>query len=194
MFLTIHLFSFTIYNTSQYGISGDERKKEMPFEYRNYVFFSKDKFQTQSLCFAQISVVIVLITRYISILYHGKLSTASLSVIQIKNGCYVNSVFTCVICLVFDSGHSKTPLFPKETLIDHFYVWITFTSLWFCLFEKQIYEKRSCDTQLHCVHVCVCDWVFCKANEYRANGTKVTMRRIITMLFHSLVWAVIYKQ
>lgn len=75
--------------------------------------------------------------------------------IYIKYGCHVNSVFTSVICLVFDLVHSKTPLFPKETLIDHFYVWSSFTSLWFCLFDTYIYEKRSC-TQLLCVCACTC--------------------------------------
>lgn len=44
------------------------------------------------------------------------------SVMQIKYGCHVNSAFNSIICLVFDLVHSKTPLFPKETLIDHFYV------------------------------------------------------------------------
>lgn len=94
-----------------------------------------------------------------SLLPPGKLSPATLSVMQIKNGCDANPVFACVICLVFDLMHSKAPLFPKETLMEHFYVWSAFTSLWFCLFEKQIYEKRSCDTQLlcACVHVCARD-------------------------------------
>lgn len=93
------------------------------------------------------------------------------------------SVFTSVICLVFDLVYSKTPLFPKETLINHFYVWSSFASLWFCLFENtHIYEKRSCDTQLLCV--CVC-----QANEYRANGTEVIMYKITALWFLPLLWA-----
>lgn len=58
----------------------------------------------------------------IDLTFYSAAFSATLSVMQIKYGCHVNSVFTSVICLAFDLVHSKTPLFPKETLIDHFYV------------------------------------------------------------------------